>query len=73
MISKSLLTTLLVLILTACSTTKYIDVPVKVEVPVKCKVELPDGEINESLNVSEKYIEVLKYISKIHKNIKRCQ
>ena len=71
---KNLSIVLLALILTACSTDiQYIKVPYEVKVPVKCVVELPDGEINESLNTSEKYLEVLKYISKLHKNIEVCR
>ena len=64
----------LVVILTACSPkTVYVDRPVEVKVPVKCKVELPDGGVNESLNESQKYVEILKYISTLHKNIQRCE
>ncbi|MBU1668496.1 hypothetical protein KKC13_08735 [bacterium] len=48
-------------------------VPYEVKIPVKCVVELPDGEISESLNESEKYIEVLKYISALHKNVDGCK
>lgn len=50
----------------------YVDKPYEVKVPVKCVVALPDGEINQSLNDSEKLVEVLKYISKLHKNIEVC-
>jgi len=72
--SKTLLIVLLALTLTACSCKpEYIQVPVEVKVPIKCKVELPDGEINESLNTSEKYVELLKYIANLHRNIERCQ
>jgi len=52
---------------------EYVKVPYEVKVPVKCVVELPDGEINESLNESEKYVEVLKYISALHKNVEGCK
>jgi hypothetical protein len=50
-----------------------VKVPYEVKVPIKCVVELPDGEINQSLNESEKYIEVLKYISTLHKNVEGCK
>jgi hypothetical protein len=52
---------------------EYVKVPYEVKVPIKCVVELPDGEINQSLNESEKYIEVLKYISTLHKNVEGCK
>jgi hypothetical protein len=62
------------ILFSGCScTTEYIEVPVEVKVPVKCKVELPDGEINESLNESEKLVEMLKYIANLHRNIERCK
>jgi hypothetical protein len=73
---KNLLIILLSLILTACSlceTKVYVDVPYEVKVPVKCTVELPDGEFPNGINESAKYIFILEYISKLHKNIEVCK
>lgn len=76
--SKVLLIVLLIsisIVFSGCSQKEivYVDKPYEVKVPVKCVVELPDGEINQSLNESEKYVEVLKYISKLHKNVEVCK
>jgi hypothetical protein len=51
----------------------YVDREVIVKVPQKCIVELPNGHIDDSLNDSEKLVEILKYISQLHKNIGVCQ
>lgn len=52
---------------------QYVDREVIVKVPQKCIVELPNGHIDESLNDSEKLVEILKYISQLHKNIEVCR
>lgn len=52
---------------------QYVDREVIINVPQKCIIQLPNGYISESLNESEKLIEILKYISKLHKNIEVCR
>ena len=51
----------------------YVDREVVVKVPQKCIIKLPNGHIDESLNDSEKLVEILKYISQLHRNIGVCQ
>jgi hypothetical protein len=51
----------------------YVDREVIVKVPQKCIIKLPNGHIDESLNDSEKLVEILKYISQLHRNIGVCQ
>ena len=72
---KVLLTVFLILTLTACSSKEiqYVDREVIVKVPQKCIVELPNGHIDESLNESQILIELLKYISELHRRVDKCQ
>lgn len=71
----SIVLPLLILIsFSGCSPkTIYVDREVIVKVPQKCEVELPNGYIDQDLNESEKFVEILKYISQLHKNIGVCQ
>ena len=72
---KALLTVFLALILTACSQKEiqYVDREVIVKVPQKCIVELPNGHIDESLNESKILVQLLKYISELHRRVDKCQ
>lgn len=75
---KALLTVFLIsisILFSGCSQKEiqYVDREVVVKVPQKCIVELPNGHIKEGLNESEILVQLLKYISELHKRIKKCQ
>ena len=61
-------------ILSGCTTKPvYVDRPVKVNIPVPCKVQDPDCPHLQDLNSSEVIVELGRCIDQYDENIKVCE
>ena len=60
-------------ILSGCTKEVYVDRPVKVYVPVECKVQDPDCPHLKDLNTSEVIIELGRCLDQYDENIKVCK